>query len=122
MHIKSLKIQGFKSYRDETLVDPFSPGLNLLVGRNGSGKSNFFSAIRFVLSDAYTSLTREERQALLHDGGGAGGGAGATMSAFVEIEFDNEDGRFPTSALRFPFRCIRPVVLRFHTWAPDVRV
>ncbi|GAA6063023.1 hypothetical protein JCM10212_001802 [Sporobolomyces blumeae] len=121
MHIKSLKIQGFKSYRDETLVDPFSPGLNLLVGRNGSGKSNFFSAIRFVLSDAYTSLSREERQALLHDGtaasgastaggggggrgGGAGGGAaaggvlgGATMSAFVEIEFDNSDGRFPTN-------------------------
>ncbi|GAA6010091.1 hypothetical protein JCM11491_005863 [Sporobolomyces phaffii] len=107
MHIKSLKIQGFKSYRDETLVDPFSPGLNLLVGRNGSGKSNFFSAIRFVLSDAYTSLSREERQALLHDGSTAGGGGaadagtgmlgGATMSAFVEIEFDNHDGRFPTN-------------------------
>ncbi|BGP54977.1 Structural maintenance of chromosomes protein 3 [Rhodotorula sphaerocarpa] len=95
MHIKSLKIQGFKSYRDETVVDPFSSGLNLLVGRNGSGKSNFFSAIRFVLSDAYTSLSREERQALLHDSGGAGGGA--TMSAYVEIEFDNTDGRFPTS-------------------------
>jgi structural maintenance of chromosome 3 (chondroitin sulfate proteoglycan 6) len=81
-----------------------------LVGRNGSGKSNFFSAIRFVLSDAYTSLSREERQALLHDGsnstitghggateGGGGGLGGATMSAFVEIEFDNSDGRFPTS-------------------------
>ncbi|GAA5821894.1 hypothetical protein JCM3770_002649 [Rhodotorula araucariae] len=95
MHIKSLKIQGFKSYRDETAVDPFSPGLNLLVGRNGSGKSNFFSAIRFVLSDDYTSLSREERQALLHDGGGAGGGA--TMSAYVEVEFDNSDGRFPTN-------------------------
>lgn len=89
------------------------PGLNLLVGRNGSGKSNFFSAIRFVLSDAYTSLSREERQALLHDGaaaasgggggvgqaegGGAAGLGGATMSAFVEIEFDNSDGRFPTN-------------------------
>ncbi|BGP23932.1 Structural maintenance of chromosomes protein 3 [Rhodotorula toruloides] len=88
-------IQGFKSYRDETVVDPFSSGLNLLVGRNGSGKSNFFSAIRFVLSDAYTSLSREERQALLHEGGGGPGGA--TMSAFVEIEFDNSDGRFPTN-------------------------
>jgi structural maintenance of chromosome 3 (chondroitin sulfate proteoglycan 6) len=71
-------------------------GLNLLVGRNGSGKSNFFSAIRFVLSDAYTSLSREERQALLHEGGGGAGGA--TMSAFVEIDFDNSDGRFPTSS------------------------
>jgi structural maintenance of chromosome 3 (chondroitin sulfate proteoglycan 6) len=38
----------------------------VIVGRNGSGKSNFFAAIRFVLSDAYTHMGREERQALLH--------------------------------------------------------
>ena len=29
------------------------------------------------------------------------------MSAFVEIEFDNSDGRFPTSTFRFTF---------FKTW------
>ena len=57
----------------------------MVVGRNGSGKSNFFAglfmtvsrylvseshliAIRFVLGDAYTSMSREERQALLHEG------------------------------------------------------
>ncbi len=38
----------------------------MIVGRNGSGKSNFFAAIRFALSDAYTQMGREERQALLH--------------------------------------------------------
>jgi structural maintenance of chromosome 3 (chondroitin sulfate proteoglycan 6) len=81
---------------DPTPVTCYSPGLNLLVGRNGSGKSNFFSAIRFVLSDAYTSMSREEKQALLHDGS-TGAGGGATMSAFVEIEFDNKEARFPTS-------------------------
>lgn len=94
-----MQVQGFKSYHAESTTT-FSNGLNLLVGRNGSGKSNFFSAIRFVLGDSYTSLSRDERQALLHDGStgvGAAGG-GATLSAFVEIEFDNEDGRFPTSA------------------------
>lgn len=43
-------------------------------------------------------MGREDKQALLHDGSaGAGGGGGATMSAFVEIEFDNADKRFPTS-------------------------
>lgn len=63
----------------------------MIVGRNGSGKSNFFAAIRFVLSDAYTSMGREERQALLHEGSGS-----AVMSAYVEIIFDNTDGRFPT--------------------------
>ena len=30
--------------------------------------SSFLLAIRFVLSDAYTSMSREERQALLHEG------------------------------------------------------
>jgi len=63
----------------------------VVVGRNGSGKSNFFAAIRFVLSDSYTGMGREERQALLHEGSGS-----AVMSAYVEIIFDNSDERFPT--------------------------
>ena len=48
------------------MIEPFSPKHNVIVGRNGSGKSNFFAAIRFVLSDAYTQMGREERGALLH--------------------------------------------------------
>ncbi|KAF9381018.1 Structural maintenance of chromosomes protein 3, partial [Podila verticillata] len=84
-------IQGFKSYKDQTITEPFSGQHNVIVGRNGSGKSNFFAAIRFVLSDAYTNMGREERQSLLHEGSGA-----ATMSAYVEIIFDNSDNRFPT--------------------------
>ena len=39
-----------------------------IVGRNGSGKSNFFAAVRFVLGDDYHHMNREERQALLHVG------------------------------------------------------
>lgn len=92
MHIKTLTIQGFKSYLSPTPLDPFSPGHNVVVGRNGSGKSNFFSAIRFVLADAYSSMSREDRQALLHEGTSTS----TTLSAFVEIVFSNEDGRFPT--------------------------
>ncbi|KAJ1919697.1 Structural maintenance of chromosomes protein 3 [Mycoemilia scoparia] len=86
MHIKKIAIQGFKSYKDQTTTEPFSPHHNVVVGRNGSGKT-----VRFVLSDAYTNMSREERQALLHEGSGP-----ATMSAFVEIIFDNSDNRFPT--------------------------
>ncbi|KAH6661923.1 RecF/RecN/SMC N terminal domain-containing protein [Plectosphaerella plurivora] len=91
MFIKQIIVQGFKSYKDQTVIEPFSPGTNVIVGRNGSGKSNFFAAIRFVLSDAYTQMSREERQALLHEGSGS-----AVMSAYVEIIFDNTDDRFPT--------------------------
>ncbi|CAF9913597.1 MAG: Structural maintenance of chromosomes protein 3 [Heterodermia speciosa] len=91
MYIKQIIIQGFKSYKEQTVIEPFSPKHNVIVGRNGSGKSNFFAAIRFVLSDAYTQMGREERSALLHEGTGS-----AVMSAFVEIIFDNSDDRFPT--------------------------
>lgn len=89
-----MTIHGFKSYRDQVVVGPFSPGHNVVVGRNGSGKSNFFAAIRFVLHDAYTKLGQEERQALLHEGG-SGGGVNQ-IAAYVEIVFDNSDARFPT--------------------------
>ncbi|KAJ1518020.1 Structural maintenance of chromosomes protein 3, partial [Coelomomyces lativittatus] len=84
-------LQGFKSYRDQTILEPFSPHHNVIVGRNGSGKSNLFWAIRFALNDAYTSMSREERQSLLHEGPGP-----AALSAYVEIVFDNSDNRFPT--------------------------
>lgn len=91
MHIKQITISGFKSYRDATAVGPFSPGHNVVVGRNGSGKSNFFDAVRFVLSDTFSSLRAEERVALLHEGAGA-----SVLSAYVEMLFDNSDGRLPS--------------------------
>jgi structural maintenance of chromosome 3 (chondroitin sulfate proteoglycan 6) len=86
MYIKTITIHGFKSYKDQPAVDPFSPRHNVVVGRNGSGKSNFFMAIRFVLGDAYEKMNREERAGLLHEGTGKT----TTLSAFVEIVFDSE--------------------------------
>ncbi|KAH7985348.1 hypothetical protein HPB49_026470 [Dermacentor silvarum] len=90
MHIKQLIIQGFRSYKEQTCVEPFSPRHNVIVGRNGSGKSNFFYAIQFVLSDEFSHLRPEQRQALLHEGTGP-----RVLNAFVEIIFDNSDNRLP---------------------------
>jgi len=89
MHIKQVIVEGFKTYREQTTVD-FDNGLNCIVGANGSGKSNLFHAIRFVLSDVFGTIRAEERQRLLHEGAGH-----AVMSAYVEIVFDNADGRLP---------------------------
>lgn len=91
MYIKQIIIQGYRSYKDQTVIEPFSPKHNVIVGRNGSGKSNFFSAIRFVLGDQYLHPSREDRAGMLHEGAGS-----AVMSAYVEIIFDNSDERFPT--------------------------
>ncbi|TVU26566.1 hypothetical protein EJB05_29119 [Eragrostis curvula] len=90
MYIKKVIIQGFKSYREEILAEPFSPKVNVVVGANGSGKSNFFHAIRFVLSDVFQNLRNEDRVALLHEGAGQ-----SVLSGFVEIVFDNSDNRIP---------------------------
>ncbi|XP_076467825.1 structural maintenance of chromosomes protein 3-like [Babylonia areolata] len=90
MYIKQVIIQGFRSYRDQTVVEPFSPKHNVIVGRNGSGKSNFFYAIQFVLSDEFSHMRPEQRQALLHEGTGP-----RVITAFVEIIFDNSDNRIP---------------------------
>ncbi|CAL5049378.1 unnamed protein product [Urochloa decumbens] len=94
MYIKKVIIRGFKSYREEISTEPFNPKVNVVVminiGANGSGKSNFFHAIRFVLSDMFQNLRSEDRGALLHEGAGH-----SVVSAFVEIVFDNTDNRIP---------------------------
>ncbi|XP_073271974.1 structural maintenance of chromosomes protein 3 [Primulina huaijiensis] len=90
MYIKQVVIEGFKSYREQVATETFSPKVNCVVGANGSGKSNFFHAIRFVISDLFHNLRSEERQALLHEGAGH-----QLLSAFVEIVFDNTDNRIP---------------------------
>jgi len=49
MHIKQITISNFRSFRNQPEVHPFSQGTNAVVGRNGSGKSNLFDAVQFVL-------------------------------------------------------------------------
>ncbi|KAH7431806.1 hypothetical protein KP509_08G067300 [Ceratopteris richardii] len=90
MYIKQVIIEGFKSYKEQVETEPFSPRHNCVVGANGSGKTNFFHAIRFVLSDLFHNLRAEDRRALLHEGAGH-----QVLSAFVEIVFDNSDNRIP---------------------------
>jgi len=90
MHIKQLLVEGFKTYKNLTVLPPFDARHNVIVGKNGSGKSNVFAAIQFVLGDKYSSIRSEERQNLLHEGAGRD-----VISASVEIIFDNSDSRFP---------------------------
>lgn len=63
------------------------------MGRNGSGKSNFFYAIQFVLSSEYSHLSQEQRHNILHEGTG-----NRSTLAKVEIVFDNSDRRIPSDS------------------------
>ena len=49
MYIKSMVIDGFKSYAQRTEVNGFDPLFNAITGLNGSGKSNILDSICFLL-------------------------------------------------------------------------
>jgi chromosome segregation protein len=90
MQLKQLKLAGFKSFVDPTVI-PFSSQLIAVVGPNGCGKSNIIDAVRWVLGESSAKNLRGESMAdVIFNGSSHRKPVG---QASVELVFDNSMGR-----------------------------
>lgn len=64
MRLESLQLLNFKNYKEVNLK--FSPRINVLVGKNGSGKTNLLDAI-FFLSSTKSAFSASDHNCILHD-------------------------------------------------------
>ncbi|MFW9904771.1 MAG: AAA family ATPase, partial [Candidatus Thorarchaeota archaeon] len=93
VHIKTIKMTGFKSFGNSKTVIDLAPGFTCIVGPNGSGKSNAIDAINFCLGTlSKKSMRAEKLTDLLFNGSK---GKDPAQSAIVEIELDNKDLKIP---------------------------
>ncbi len=81
MHLSSITIKGFKSFPERTKL-VFSPGVSVIVGPNGCGKSNVTDAVLWALGEqSPLSVRGQSMQDMIY-----AGGEGVGPSRYAEVE------------------------------------
>ena len=92
MFLKSLQLRGFKSFADKTVLQ-FEPGVTVVVGPNGTGKSNLVDAVAWVLgAQGPRTLRGGKMEDVIYAGAP---GRPALGRAEVSLTIDNEAGLLP---------------------------
>jgi chromosome segregation ATPase len=87
MHLSSITIKGFKSFPERTRL-VFSPGVSVIVGPNGCGKSNITDAVLWALGEqSPLSVRGQTMQDMIYAGGE---GTGPSRYAEVEVVLDTD--------------------------------
>ena len=109
MHLRQIKLAGFKSFVDPTQIEV--PGsLVGVVGPNGCGKSNVIDAVRWVLGESKAAELRGESMQDVIFSGSVNRKPGGRAS--VELVFDNSDGRVQGEWGRFGEIAVKRVLTR----------
>ncbi|QYO77576.1 chromosome segregation SMC family protein [Devosia salina] len=94
MKFSRLKLHGFKSFCDETVL-VMEPGLTGIVGPNGCGKSNLVEAMRWVMGESsYKAMRASGMDDVIFSGSG---NRPARNSAEVTLVLDNADRTAPAA-------------------------
>jgi chromosome segregation ATPase len=93
MHLSSITIKGFKSFPERTRLE-FSPGVSVIVGPNGCGKSNITDGVLWALGEqSPLSVRGQSMQDMVYTGGE---GVGPSRYAEVEVTLSaDEDDQAP---------------------------
>ncbi len=109
MNLKSIKLVGFKSFVDHTVI-PMTGHLTGIVGPNGCGKSNVVDAIRWVIGETSAKQLRGQSMADVIFNGTSS--RKPVSKASVELIFDNSDNRLVGEYARFSEISVRREVHR----------
>ena len=109
MKLKQIKLAGFKSFVDPTVLDLRSD-LVSVVGPNGCGKSNVIDAVRWVMGESSAKTLRGESITdVIFNGSNTRKPVG---QASIELIFDNTDGTIGGEYASYAEICIRREVNR----------
>ncbi|WP_133130400.1 chromosome segregation protein SMC [Legionella yabuuchiae] len=109
MRLKQLKLAGFKSFVEPTVI-PFPSQLVAVVGPNGCGKSNIIDAVRWVMGESSAKNLRGESMIdVIFNGSSNRKPVG---QASVELVFDNSLGRLSGQYASYQEVAVKRLVTR----------